>query len=306
MELTGCGCDGYAQLDANIEERLREVELVAVDMDGTLLTDDKRVSKASRDAIERALAAGVRVVPASGRVMSVLPQELFGIGGIDYAVCCAGASIQKLGLSWEESESLRETGFSPDGAAGVAAMLVEQFGTEIFVDVACDGLVYTSNDQLDLLTGFDLTGLSLKYIRESRMVLPDLVEGIKGLPGVVGRVNIFGRSDAVLHEVMEWLAQNTPYELANSLQHNVEINAPGTSKWNGLAWLCEHLGVRPDRIMAIGDGANDADMVRHAWLGVSMQNGIPELKAEAAAVTRYTNEEDGVARVLDEMVRIKQ
>ena len=305
-ELKGCGCDGYAQLEANIEARLRGVELVAVDMDGTLLSDDKRVTTASREAIDRALAAGVRVVPASGRVMSVLPNELFEIEGIEYAVCCAGASIEKLGTDRESSTTLHATGFSPDGAAGVVAMLVEQFGTDIFVDVANGGDVYTSREQLDLLPSFDLTGLSLSYILKSRVVLPDLIEGIQGLSGVVGRINIFGRNAAVLREVMVWLAENTPYELANSLEHNVEINAPGTSKWNGLTWLCEHLGIRPDRVMAIGDGANDADMVRHAWLGVAMRNGTDELKADAVAVTRYTNEEDGVARVLNEMIELKK
>ena len=305
-ELKGCGCDGYAQLETNIEARLREVELVAVDMDGTLLTDDKRVTAASREAIDRALAAGVRVVPASGRVVSVLPNELFEIDGIEHAVCCAGASIEKLGAQPGTSETLHATGFSPDGAAGIAAMLVEQFGTDIFVDVANGGDVYTSRDQLDLLPAFDLTGLSLPYILKSRIVLSDLVEGIRELSGVVGRVNIFGRNDAVLREVMAWLAKNTPYELANSLEHNVEINAPGTSKWNGLTWLCEYLGIRPDRVMAIGDGANDVDMVRHAWLGVSMRNGTSDLKANAAAVTRYTNEENGVARVLNELIALKQ
>lgn len=304
-ELKGCGCDGFTQLEANIEARLREVELVAVDMDGTLLAADKHVSPASRAAIDRALAAGVRVVPASGRVLSILPQELFDIDGIEYAVCCAGASIERLGSDRAASESLHETGFSPDGAAGVVAMLQEQFGTDIYVDVVCAGDVYTSRDQLERLPGFDLTGISLPFIHRSRRMLPTLVEGIRGLPGVVGHINLFGQSDATLREVMDWLVRNTPYELANSLEHNIEINAPGTSKWNGLVWLCELLGIRPDRIMAIGDGANDIDMVRHAWLGVAMQNATDELKADAVAVTRYTNVEDGVARVLNEMVDLK-
>ena len=304
-ELKGCGCDGYEQLEANIEARLREVELVAVDMDGTLLTDDKRITAASRAAIDRALAVGVHVVPASGRVVSVLPSELFEIDGIEYAVCCAGASIEKLGPVPGTSETLHASGFSPDGAAGIVRMLIERLGTDIFVDVANGGGIYTSRDQLDLLPGFDLTGLSLPYILKSRIVLPDLIEGIRGLSGVVGHVNIFGRSSEVLHGVMAWLAENTPYELANSLEHNIEINAPGTSKWNGLTWLCEHLGIRPDRVMAIGDGANDVDMVRHAWLGVAMKNGTESLQRDAAAVTSFTNNEDGVARVLNEMISCK-
>ena len=305
-ELAACGCDGYGRLDAILEERLRQVELVAVDMDGTLLGDDKRVSRASRAAICRALDAGVRVVPASGRVTSILPKELFGIEGIRYAVCCAGASVQQLGTDPSDCKSLHETGFTPDGAAGVVQMLKDRFGADIYIDVACAGQVYTAREELDLLPGFDLTGISLPFTLSTCRVMPNLIEGIRSLPGEIGHVNIFGRTDALLHEVMAWLKQSTPYELANSLQHNVEINAPGTSKWNGLIWLCEHLGVRPDRIMALGDGANDLDMVHHAWMGVAMRNGIAELKEQAAAVTCYTNEEDGVARVLDDMVRIKR
>ena len=80
-EIAGCACDGYDLLDQNIEARAREVELVAIDLDGTLFTDEKTITPRTVAAIRAALGSGIHVVPATGRVLSILPAELFGVPG---------------------------------------------------------------------------------------------------------------------------------------------------------------------------------------------------------------------------------
>ena len=78
----------------------------------------------------------------------------------------------------------------------------------------------------------------------------------------------------------------------------LEISAPGVTKARGLASLAELLGVAPHETVAFGDMPNDTEMLQWAQMGVAMGNGHPVLHEIAQAVTT-SNDDDGVARVLD-------
>lgn len=305
-EIAGCACDGYDLLDQNIEARAREVELVAIDLDGTLFTDEKTITPRTVAAIRAALGSGIHVVPATGRVLSILPAELFGVPGMEYAVGCAGACVMRLGADRAASADIHETGMKSDEAADLVHKLVARFGASVFVDVVCRGTIYTAVDQVDHLDRTTLDGRTQAFVRRTRRVMPNLVDGVRALPGPIGHINLFYTDREVRFQLMAWLAKHTDYELSNSLGWNIEINAAGTSKWNGICWLAAHLGVRADRVLAIGDSANDVDMISHAWLGVAMCNAEPGIRARAQAQTAYDNNHEGVARMLEELVELKR
>ena len=69
----------------------------------------------------------------------------------------------------------------------------------------------------------------------------------------------------------------------------------------GLAQLAEHLGIRQDEIIAIGDNNNDLDMLRYAGLGVAVDNAVPAAK-EVADRLSASNNDDGVARLIQEII----
>jgi hydroxymethylpyrimidine pyrophosphatase-like HAD family hydrolase len=81
----------------------------------------------------------------------------------------------------------------------------------------------------------------------------------------------------------------------------LEIMSPGNSKWRALARLIDAAGLTPEQVIGIGDEINDLEMIRHAGLGVAMGNSIPAIKAVADYIT-YTNEEDGVAHVVEQFL----
>ena len=83
-----------------------------------------------------------------------------------------------------------------------------------------------------------------------------------------------------------------------SLPTNLELNAAGATKGAALAALCRALGVDPLDTAAFGDGTNDVSMLAAAGVGVAMANGAPETRQAADLVT-VSNQEDGVALVLD-------
>ena len=76
--------------------------------------------------------------------------------------------------------------------------------------------------------------------------------------------------------------------------NNIEINAPGVNKGQGLKVLADRLGITMDEVMAIGDGINDLPMMQAVGIPVAMGNAMPEVRAEARFVTR-SNLQSGVA-----------
>ena len=82
-----------------------------------------------------------------------------------------------------------------------------------------------------------------------------------------------------------------------SLPQFLEVLPRGTSKGAGLAWLLKDMGVSPERVLAIGDGENDIEMLELAGVGVAMANGHEHLKRVANYIT-LTNDQDGVAHAI--------
>ena len=84
----------------------------------------------------------------------------------------------------------------------------------------------------------------------------------------------------------------------------LEFVEKSVSKGSALLRLCEMLGVDPAQTVAFGDEENDRPMLRAAGLGVAMGNAVPEIKAEADAVTS-SNEEDGVAKFIEHLLEME-
>ena len=100
---------------------------------------------------------------------------------------------------------------------------------------------------------------------------------------------------------MEDLRAVSGIEITGALKMNIEVNAAGVNKGKALVRLGEILGISREEIMAFGDGANDLDMMKEVGIGVAMGNGKEEIK-EAADYIAASNDEDGVARFLEEYV----
>ena len=94
---------------------------------------------------------------------------------------------------------------------------------------------------------------------------------------------------------------NLEVELTGSLGNNIEVNVRNVNKGECLLYLGRLLGISRDEIMAFGDGGNDVSMIRAAGIGVAMENSIPEAK-KAADIIAPSNDEDGVARVIERYV----
>ena len=82
------------------------------------------------------------------------------------------------------------------------------------------------------------------------------------------------------------------------------IANPGAKKVDALQVVCRHYGFSMENVIAFGDDVNDVEMLKKAGFGVAMKNAVPQAKDGADLVLQWSNEEDGVARFLEEKLLV--
>lgn len=95
--------------------------------------------------------------------------------------------------------------------------------------------------------------------------------------------------------------QGQAAEVLQAVPNMLEVVPAGVNKWAGLQVLLEHLDIHPEQIVAVGDGSNDLEMVKHAGTGIAMGNAVPSVKA-AAAVVVSSNDEGGIVEAFERFV----
>ncbi|MGT2926814.1 Cof-type HAD-IIB family hydrolase [Streptococcus cuniculipharyngis] len=261
------------------------IKLIATDMDGTLLTDDKQLPQENIAALEQVSAAGVKVAICTGRMKSgVIPyfKELT-IG--DFAILnngCSTYSTKDWSLTAYHALSLAEIADLVElcqAYPGIYLTLVEKENLYVLADhvpeiVAYDAsLVFTQAIATDLAT----------VEAEDFLVFQAMFMGDEEL------------LDRFQQEQAANLAQQ--FSVVRSQSYIFEAMPKGVNKASALAELADRFALTPDQIMAIGDGNNDLEMLAYAGLGVAMGNATAEVKASTNYLTR-TNEEAGVAQAI--------
>lgn len=274
---------------------MSKIKMIGLDLDGTLLNSQKELTDHTRETLERAIASGVIVLPATGRPLKGIPKELMEFPGIDYALTANGARIvrAKTGEVLEERLVSYET----------ALEILKVFGKyDALLEIYYDGRGYVEEEKLERLAEFVGKAPMANYIRSTRTSVPDVRKLFEEKQLPTDKVQaIFTNLEDKKQAWQELLEKVPDIEITGALVNNIEVNAKGVNKGTGLLKLGELLGINREEIMACGDGANDAEMVREAGLGVAMENAVEEVKA-AADVLTCSNDEDGVARAIEKYV----
>ncbi len=275
--------------------------LIAIDLDGTLLGPDGKVSPGNRAAIARAQQAGAIVVPCTGRAWHEAYPTIAGIDGLDRGIFVTGSMVNDV----VTGKTIEARPF----AADVAARLVE-----LMADLPEAVLVFRDRDQVGhdyLVTGrgelVDNTRWWFEYskakVREDRRPA-DWSHCVR--VAVVSKAGALPHAQALLHEAMgEHIVSHTFGGIARTDQHEqvqiLEVFPAGVDKWRGVQAVAAHHGVDLAYVAAIGDEINDVSMLRGAACGIAMGNAA-ELAAKAADHQTRTNAEDGVAFAIDQML----
>ena len=275
------------------------VRLIAFDLDGTLLDDDKHLPPENLAALQAAHAQGIFLVPATGRILKALPEELLAPGLFRYFIFANGALVYDL----QEQQALYRARIEPE----LAVRLCMYMDTlPVLYDCYRGDCGYMTQWMYDRAPEFFETEPHiLKLVKSLRRPVPDLKQKILEDQLPLEKLQMFFRPEHMDERArqLELVPQLFPELIASSsLRNNIEINSARAGKGNALRALCGKLGLDASESVAFGDGLNDADMLRAAGRGCAMQNAVPAVK-EAADVIVETNNEAGVGKEIFRLLR---
>lgn len=272
-----------------------KIKLIGFDLDGTLLTSDKRLSDRTKKVMSQAIEQGVVMVPATGRPLSGVPQELLEFPGIRYVVTANGARV----LDILEKKTMAEELLSRE-KCGQILEIFEKYDT--FREIYYDGIGYADREKLEQIEKYQEDPAMQKYIRETRRPVESIREKFETNDQGMDKIQaLFAKNQEKELAREEILQTVTDVEVTGALSNNIEVNAKGIHKGNALLQLGELLGIEREEIMAFGDGKNDLKMLETVGVGVAMANSVPEV-LEAADLVTESNDRDGVAKIIEKYV----
>lgn len=278
----------------------RKIRMVGMDLDGTLFTNDKKITEHTRKILKKTIEQGVVALAATGRPESGLPRELLEVPGISYALTSNGARIIRL-----PSRQVVYQQLIPWDVALQAIHMMQTWEHCVW-EVYFDGKVYVEDGEYHFLYHEDMSPALIEYIHKSRIFQKDLLGKIEREHIGLEKIHMVFEETSWRDEKLKELQEAFPQlDVSCATTFNMEINSALAGKGNGLLALGKILGISREEIMACGDAENDWDMLKKAGFSVVMENGNEATRKLADFVTR-SNEEEGVAWALEQFVLTPQ
>ncbi len=273
-------------------------KMIAIDLDGTLLSPAGKVTERTKHAIHRALAAGLLVCFATGRNWTESQVVLDAVAHYDTAVFVGGAIV----VDTKRRVTLHRTLMEPKLAAEVCAFFENRGHAALALqDTGATGVDYLISEQLPLEASTET------WMR----VATKLVHRVPNLGSYphehTVRVGVVAASEVTAKlapELAKLFGGRIVYHSIPVMAYGVdvlEVFDPAVNKWQGLLHVAKAHGIDPALIIAIGDDVNDLPMIKNAGLGVAMGNARLEVQQAAKRVIGR-NDDDGLARFLEELV----
>ena len=250
-------------------------KLIAVDLDGTLLDDNKDISKNNLKALEWCTKENIIVVLASGRGLSAARNIAKQISSFnDYHICCNGGLI----FNTYKAEKIDFNNIIDELIFIKASMGVQ----------SQNGFYYEADNNSDMLKdkGYystkDIIKLNLNSVREP-ILITCYVKNKKDY-------------DEILNIVKKY-----DLNMTQSEENWIEIFPKGVNKLNALKVIADSYKVSKNNIIAVGDQRNDIEMIKNAGLGICVKNACKDLKDVSYMIVPYSNNQDAIYHIIKEI-----
>lgn len=261
-------------------------KLIAIDMDGTLLTPDLDISKKTVETISKVIENKVMVTLSTGRMyLAALPlaKQL----QLDVPIITCNGALTKCSKTGNEYD---------------IKALPEKYYYEILKYCKDSGLSVSVYDNDEIFIEKNSENLEIhEGMDKAEPKIVDSLEAVYSNSIIKILFNSSNKNKLKRHTEKLYEAYKDKLNFYFSLPYFVEIVNKSANKRNALENLSHKLGIQREEIIAIGDNFNDLDMIQYAGLGVAMGNAPGYLKEEADYVT-YSNDEDGVRHVLEKFI----
>lgn len=260
-------------------------KIIAIDMDGTLLNSQRVITPATKQAIQLAREKGIKVVLASGRPIAGIRDKLNELNittDQDYVLHFNGSIVENVGTGAIIHSQIL-TGKDAKRIAKIATNL--DVNTHAFSRVY--GLItpkishYTRVEAE--INGISITEMNFEQLEDDHPIIKAMI------------VDEPARLSVAIENMPADLYHD--YTVVKSSPYFLEFLNTQSNKGLGIKTITEHLGLKPENVMCIGDAENDHHMLNYAGLGVAMANAMDETKQLADYIT-FSNDEDGVAHAI--------
>lgn len=276
-----------------------DIRIIALDLDGTLLSSDKTLSEGNATALRRAAEAGIEIVPTTGRFFGAMPEPVRTLPFIHYSININGANLYDV----RNDRSIGGACLPLGEALDIMRFLD---GENVIYDCYMDNWGWMTRSLQEKGDQFTSDIHYQNMIRDLRHPVDDLKTFLAEQGKDVQKIMLFAGDMDTHARLFRELPERFP-ELAvsSSVSNNIEINNVHANKGEALLKLAEYLGLKRRHTMAFGDAVNDLSMLREAGFGVCMENGDPRCKAVARYISG-TNDEDGVAEGIYRFCNLKK
>ena len=288
------------------------IKVIASDMDGTLVRNDHRISERTINAIKDAQKAGIRFMISTGRSFEQALQTMEATGSTCDYIVNSGAEIRN-----PQKEILQSGCMDRKDIRDVYDVFKEYDLLCMFVGENMDYCIGSKEEKEQRLIQHIYTfnqNMTEAEIRETEFFhsMMDKTRAFSSFDEMeasgVKIIKMFAMSNdlEMLREIDERLQKNSNLAVASSFENNLEITDVKAQKGIALKAYIESLGYTMDEVMVFGDSMNDYSMLSMDFgATIAMENGAKRAKEAAKYVTR-SNEEDGVAYVIEELLKSMQ
>lgn len=281
------------------------IKLVALDLDGTVLNKEGKISEQTQMTIEKVLKKGIKVVLCTGRNLPLAVEYTIQLGLSSYLVTCNGAEIRKV-----NGEQVQCWPMELEQLDLVISVLQKH---DALFELYGDDFIYFeskekhSSKYLNYMryyrgdSGFDEAELRDELKKSYYQETGSFQQFLKDQNPLGKKFYVMGSDESRLAALFEELKSIPDLTLTASHRSNIEINHLNATKGNALAHLSQMLGFLPQEVAAIGDGENDISMFQFCGLSIAMGNANEIVKQSADVVT-VSNHEEGVSHALEKWV----
>jgi len=264
-------------------------KLIALDLDGTLLTSDKTISQRTKLAIANARANDIKVVLASGRPLAGMQSKLDELditGDNEFVVYFNGSMVKEIG-----TDKVIHSAIIDGKRAKQVAHLAKELGLDCHAFSTEFGLITPCrNEYTDIeatINQIPITEMNFDQLEDNHPIIKVMIVG----------------EPAKLTAAIEKIpaSYHNEFTIVQSAPFFLEFLNLASNKGVGVKAIADHLGIKSDQVICMGDAENDHHMIEYAGLGVAMENAMEQTKAIANHIT-LSNNEHGVAKVIEDFV----